>query len=226
MIDVIVPAYLPTESHHRMFLRALKSLENQTYKNFGVIVVLNGCYDSYQKIISSVDSPLGITWLTIEGKASGAIARNKGIRHSKEKFIAQLDADDQYHPKKIETQLNFFKNNPEYSFVGTLANDFRSETDIKNSCFGENQHRQHCDIARALKNSNIMCHGSIMFRREAFLLLDGYNEKHKPGSVWPEYGTKMWEDWDLWKRALKKGYKFYNIPQRLYYWSVDTGVER
>ena len=226
MIDIIIPAYLPTKHHHTMLLRALRSLEKQTYKDFGVIIVLNGCYVDYQKIIDSVNSCLDISWLTIEGKASGAIARNKGIHHSRKIYIAQLDADDQYHPNKLRKQIDFFKAYPKYSFVGTLANDFISDTNIKNSCFKENQHRNHVDIARALANSNIMCHGSIMFKREAFVSLGGYNEKYKPGEYWPEYESKMWEDWDLWKRAIQNGYCFYNIPERLYYWSTSTGVER
>ena len=65
-----------------------------------------------------------------------------------------------------------------------------------------------------------------MMLREAFVNLGGYNEKHKPGDLWPTYGKKMWEDWDLWQRAIKNGHKFYNLPERLYYWSTDTGVER
>ncbi len=209
-----------------MLHRALSSLESQTYKEFGVIIVLNGCYTDYDTIIKSVQTDLPVTWLKIEGKASGAIARNKGIKHSKEKYIAQLDADDQYHPRKLEAQIEFLVSNPKYSFVGTLANDFFTDVKIKNSCFGLFQNRDHYDIARALQRSNIMCHGSIMMRREAFISLSGYNENFKPGDIWPTYGTRMWEDWDLWKRAITAGFKFYNIPKRLYYWSTDTGVER
>ena len=226
MIDVIMPAYLPTVRHHTYLHRAIKSLEQQTFKDFGIIVVLNGCYTDYNKIIESVKTDLDVTWLTIKGKASGAIARNTGIYHSKKAYIAQLDADDQYHPRKLEKQIKFFNSNPEYSFVGTLACDFISNTNIKNSCFSIHQHRNHYDIARALEKSNIMCHGSIMFKRAAFLAMTGYNEKNKPGDIWPEYGTRMWEDWDLWKRSIQCGYKFYNIKERLYYWSTDTGVER
>tara|TARA_R110000851_G_scaffold107051_1_gene227029 strand:+ start:21783 stop:22463 length:681 start_codon:yes stop_codon:yes gene_type:complete len=226
VIDIIMPAYLPTENHHKLLLRAILSLENQTYKDFSVIIVLNGCYTDYDIIKNSIKTSLDITWLTIEGKASGAIARNTGIYHSTKKYIAQLDADDQYHPRKLEKQIKFFNSYPEYSFVGALANDFMSSTDIKNSCFSKHQYRNHFDIARALQKSNIMCHGSIMFKRKVFIDMGGYNEKNKPGDVWPEYGARMWEDWDLWKRSIQQGHKFYNMPERLYYWSTNTGVER
>jgi len=226
VLDIIVPAYLPTPKHHELLHRALRSLEKQTFKNFGVIIVLNGCYTDYDSVIQSVNSTLDITWKTIDGKASGAIARNLGIRSSGKDLIAQLDADDQYHPEKLEKQITFFMNNPKYSFVGTLVSDYFGENDLRDSCFSPGQYQTHTQIARALYRENIMCHGSIMMKRDAFLDLGGYNEAYKPGDIWDGYGKPMWEDWDLWKRAILKGYRFYNIPERLYYWSVDTSVER
>ena len=229
MLDVIIPAYLPTEKHHSLLKRALRSLDSQTYKDFSVIIVLNGCYTDYETIkysVEDLDLNLKISWIMITGKASGAIARNTGIKKSKAKYIAQLDADDQYHPDKLKKQIEFFEKNEKYSFVGTLAADWHGPKDIRDSCFKPGEYQEHQTIAQALCSQNVMCHGSIMFKRKDFLSLDGYNEKYKPGTIWPQYKGRMWEDLDLWKRAVQNGYKFYNIPERLYYWSVDTGVER
>ena len=226
MIDVIIPAYLPTKNNHKMLLRAIKSLEKQIYKDFEVIIVLNGCYTDYSEIIKSVDSNLSIIWKTIDGKASGAIARNYGIKSSNKMYIAQLDADDQYHPEKLKKQIEFFLENQKYSFVGTLAWDYYNIQDIRPSCYYLGLYQEHMDIARGLYSQNPMCHSSIMFKRQAFLDLDGYNEAYRPGDIWLEYEKRMWEDWDLWRRAIQSGYKFYNIPERLYYWSVNTSVER
>ena len=225
-VDIIIPAYLPTKNHHELLHRSIKSLEKQTFKDFGVIVVLNGCYTDYDSIIESVKTSLDIKWLTIEGKASGAIARNKGIKHSNTIYIAQLDADDQYHPDKLKKQIEYFQKNPKVSFVGTLAFDWHSDEKQTESCFKVGQYEDHTSIAQRLPHECIMCHGSIMFRRDHFLQLNGYNEKNKPGELWSEYGRIMWEDWDLWTRAVQSGYRFYNIQERLYYWSVHTGVER
>jgi len=226
MISVIVPAYIPSEKHHNLLLRAIKSLESQTYKNFEVICVLNGCYIDYKDIISTIKSNLDIRFITLEGKTSGAIARNTGVRVSKYDFIAQLDADDQYHPKKLEKQIQFFEDNPEYDFVGTLAADYQSDGTIKDSCYLPGQYQTHESIANSIDRENMMCHGSIMFRKKSFNKMGGYNENNKPGIFWLSAGRVMWEDWDLWIRSVKNGMRFYNIPERLYYWSTGTGVER
>ena len=34
------------------------------------------------------------------------------------------------------------------------------------------------------------------------------------------------EDWDLWKRAAKAGYKFHQLPERLYVWCAGSSVAR
>lgn len=227
MISVVIPAYIPTKNHHSLLLRAMKSLENQSFNEFEVICVLNGCYASYDEIIHSLsDNRLNIKFVTLNGKTSGAVARNFGVKHCNFPLIAQLDADDQYHPDKLKKQLEFFSMYPNYDFVGTLAYDFYHENDIKNSCYSPGEYMTHDQISNALNYENIMCHGSVAFKKSSFESLDGYNEKNKPGEVWPELGIRMWEDWDLWRRAIKKNMLFFNIPERLYYWSVGTSVER
>jgi glycosyltransferase involved in cell wall biosynthesis len=227
MISVIIPAYIPTRKHHDLFLRALASLENQVFKKFEVLCVLNGCYTDYDTIIDSAQKfNLDIRFLALEGKASGAIARNFGIKNATHSLIAQLDVDDQYHPEKLSKQIDFFDRNPGYDFVGTLAYCYHEPDRIEDSGFMPGQYMTHNQISDVINVENIMCHGSVVFRKDSFNELGGYNEKNKPGDVWPELGIRMWEDWDLWQRAIKNGMKFYNLPERLYYWSVNTGVER
>ena len=129
MISVIVPAHIPTPQHHNLLLRALSSLEKQTFKNFEVICVFNGCYDDSHKIESSITSSfeLDVRFIDMGSKASGAIARNLGIKNSKFDIIVQLDADDQYHPQKLEKQIDFFSKNQDCDFVGTLAADIMQD---------------------------------------------------------------------------------------------------
>ena len=225
-IDILIPAYIPEEKYKHLLQRAITSLEKQTYKNFGVICVLNGCYCDYQKIIEFIKTDLDIVYLKQDGKTSGAIARNFAISKSNAGLIAQIDVDDQYHPKKIERQIKYFLNNPDIDFVGTLAWEFHSKEKIIPSCFKEGQYEHHKDIVKRLSKENVMCHGSVMFKRDSFNKINGYNEIRKPDTFWPEYRAFMNEDWDLWIRAVWAGCKFYNIPERLYYWSAGTSVER
>jgi glycosyltransferase involved in cell wall biosynthesis len=225
-IDVIIPAYLPRYENLLLLNRALKSLEAQTYKNFHTYIVLNGLYSSQEDIVSSIRYQGCHTMIVLSGKTSGAIARNIGMKAGSSPLIAQLDADDQYHVQKLEKQLDFMERNNDIDILGTLAWDYHLDGSVKASCFSPGQYETHEQIEKALEQENVMCHSSAMFRRAAVDVLCGYEENMKPGSVWPQYGRRMWEDWDLWLRACKRGLRLYTIPQRLYYWSVGTGVER
>jgi len=225
-VDVILPAYLPNSDNLLLLNRALKSLEAQTYQGFHTYIVLNGLYDNEQVVRSSIQYKNDHTILSLSGKTSGAIARNFGIKASSSHLVAQLDADDQYHPQKLEKQVAFLKENEEVSILGSLAWDYYPDGIARASCFSPGQYETHEQIEKALQFENVICHSSIMFRRSALDLLGGYVEGKKPGTVWPEYGKKMWEDWDLWLRAVSLGIKLHNLPERLYYWSVGTGVER
>jgi trans-2-enoyl-CoA reductase len=57
----------------------------------------------------------------------------------------------------------------------------------------------------------------MRIRANAIKDLGGYREV-------PEVLGK--EDWDLWQRALMKGYIFAKVPERLYVYSMGTSVER
>ena len=61
---------------------------------------------------------------------------------------------------------------------------------------------------------NILTHGSMMIKKKCLIDLGGYNN------------VKGMEDWDLWKRAIKNGYKFYQISNRLYVYRLNTSVAR
>lgn len=224
-IDVIIPAYLPSDDYIKLLQRALNSLEQQTFKDFKTIVVLNGCVRKSSEIIKSLSFNNEMQVVEMDEKASGAIARNVGISLSSADFIAQLDADDQYHPQKLQKQINFFENN-NVDFLGTLAFEFHCENDIRESCFQPGQFENHSQIFSSLMHQNVMCHSSVMCKSERIKKLGGYNEMYKPGSVWPSYGAQMWEDWDLWIRACASGMIMHNLPERLYYWSTNTSVAR
>jgi glycosyltransferase involved in cell wall biosynthesis len=225
-VDVIIPAYLPKNQNLLLLNRALKSLEEQTYKNFHVHVVLNGLFSPNEEIIPLLNYGGDMSVLSLHGKTSGAIARNYGIKSSNSPLIAQLDADDQYHPEKLMRQVKFMEDNLNIDFVGCLASDYYPDGTTKDSCFMPGQYENHDQISKALLSENVMCHSSVMFRRSSFEKIGGYVEIQKPGEWWPQYHRRMWEDWDLWLRAINSGLKIYNIPERLYYWSVGTSVER
>ena len=226
MVDVIIPAYLPNEKYLYILNRALKSLENQTFKHFEVHLVLNGLYDLKENILPNIKYNGNMTIHDMNGKASGAKARNYGIKNTKRRYIAYIDVDDQYLPEKLEKQVEFLETESYIDVLGTRTYYLINER-LYNPKFAENEHESHEQIYAIIEQDNVMFHGSLMFRREIFEKYNFYyNEDEKPDTIWKSYGRKMWEDWDLWLRMIKGGIKFHNLRDPLYIWTIGTSVER
>lgn len=90
-------------------IRAVDSILNQSFQDFEVIVVADGCNKTYDLIFSKYEHDNRVECILI-GKQplwSGR-ARNYGIDHAKGGYVVYLDADDKWgvdHLKKIDEQL-------------------------------------------------------------------------------------------------------------------------
>jgi glycosyltransferase involved in cell wall biosynthesis len=105
-----VSVVIPTYNRGWIIREAIDSVLNQDLKAFELIVVDDGSTDNTQKILSSYRDKIKV--IRQENKGVSA-ARNKGIVSSSGTDIAFLDSDDLWLPGKLETQLEFFRNNPD-----------------------------------------------------------------------------------------------------------------
>lgn len=112
-ITVIVPAY----NAEKTILRTIESLIKQTYQNFKIIVINDGSVDNTLEILSSIDDDR----LTIVNQNNMGVSysRNKGIKLADTKYVAFLDADDEYLPEFLEIMLTEIKDN-DALFSGSL----------------------------------------------------------------------------------------------------------
>jgi glycosyltransferase involved in cell wall biosynthesis len=125
-ISVIIPAY----NAEKTIRRALNSVENQTMLPKEVIVIDDCSSDQTNAIIREYmsESKLNIRH-EIQGANAGAgSARNAGWLVSSEKYVAFLDADDMWHPKKLEIQFNAMENSDDCS----MSCHYRNVTDLEN----------------------------------------------------------------------------------------------
>lgn len=96
MISVIIPVFNREET----IKRALESVFNQTYKDFEVIVIDDGSTDKTLSLAK--EFPVEIITQKNHGVSH---ARNRGIEKARGEYIALLDSDDEWLPKKLELQM-------------------------------------------------------------------------------------------------------------------------
>lgn len=114
-VSVIVPAY----NCSRFISDSVKSLLNQTYKNFEIIIVNDGSTDNTEKIIKDLqkDNP-SVIYIYQENKGVSE-ARNRGIKEASGKYIVFMDSDDEVDSHWIERLVyDISTNNTEIAVCG------------------------------------------------------------------------------------------------------------
>lgn len=101
-VSVVIPTYRDGDA----LRRALVSVENQTLQPAEVIVVDDGSPDDNADKVCGASSLKIVQLMTLNQNVGPGEARNAGIAASSEPFIAFLDADDEWHPEKLERQMS------------------------------------------------------------------------------------------------------------------------
>jgi glycosyltransferase involved in cell wall biosynthesis len=120
LVSIVIPAY----NAERFIRRSLDSALGQRYSNVEVLVSDDGSTDGTADIVKSYhDSRLRYLYHKNGGQG---FARNAGIREASGEFIAFLDADDYYLPAKVEMQVGYLQQHPEYQIAYSNALHFFS----------------------------------------------------------------------------------------------------
>jgi teichuronic acid biosynthesis glycosyltransferase TuaG len=213
-LTILICVHSNNDTNDCYLKEAIDSLCEQTCKNFKVVVVLDECWYKTKFIVEQSLATFENVILEKNKKNGLANAKNYGLSKVDTEYVGFLDSDDLYVADKIEKQLNFLKNK-EVDFLGTHTYAIYNRKKILYpSCFDNNMYNTHDDIVNILPYENVLTHGSMIIKMSALKQLNFYNN------------VKGAEDWDLWKRAANSGYKFYQLPERLYIYSLGTSVER
>lgn len=124
LVSIIVPVF----NSSRFIEETIKTVEEQTYKNWEIVFV-NDCSNDNSKEIIEKYVKDKIKLINLDKNSGAAVARNEGMREAKGKYIAFLDADDLWHKEKLEKQIKFMKENSyEFTFTGYEFADENGKT--------------------------------------------------------------------------------------------------
>jgi len=116
-VSVIIPCYNCEDT----ISRAVNSVAEQTWKPKELILINDGSQDNTLEILKNLQVKFGKDWVKIinlpENKGP-SYARDAGWAIATQPYIAFLDADDSWHPKKIEIQCNYMITHPEVALTG------------------------------------------------------------------------------------------------------------
>jgi teichuronic acid biosynthesis glycosyltransferase TuaG len=193
-ISIIVPYY----KKKKFIKKTLDSIYNQTYKNYEVILIYNDKNLDDLIYIKNLLKKFKKFRLLISKKEGVALARNAGIKKSLGNYIAFLDSDDIWRKDKLEQQISFmnkkniYVSHTSYKIIGE-KDEYISIRNAKNLNY--NQLIRSCDIGLS----------SVMIKKNS-----------KINIKFPKIKTK--EDYVLWLKISKLGYKIYALKKPLTCW--------
>ena len=184
----------------------LLSIEQQTQKLDQLVVVLNSILLPDEFISLIYKCALKVDIVKSEGFLRFGPALNLGLEKIKGEYIFRFDPDDIYFPHRVESQYKYLLSNPEIDILGSAIIEFSDD----NSPAHLHQYPVGWPaIRKELVKNNPLAHPSVVIRREIFHDLKGYND------------LRNFEDYELWIRALKLGFRIENLDYPLVKYRID-----
>jgi glycosyltransferase involved in cell wall biosynthesis len=197
LVSVVISVY----NGEKYILDAVRSIFNQSYRYFELIIINDGSTDRTNEILHEIRDPR--IRILHNSQNLGLIASlNLGLKAAQGQFIVRLDADDIAGPDRLEKQLGFLINNPKVGVLGTdyYLIDDKGQRLPNQIIFIQNlpnllrwQLFFRCPLA----------HPTVMMRRDIFDKFGGYD---------PAYPHA--EDYELWLR-ISPFVQMANLPEPL-----------
>ena len=195
-----VSIILATYNRRHLLGRSVKSVLNQTYQDYELIIVDDGSTDDTEKVVQNFNSEK-IKYIKHPKNKGIPAARNTGIRLAEGDYIAFQDDDDEWMPEKLERQINAYINeSPEVGVVYTQYNLI----DIHNKPLPQLKVAQREGyIFGQLLNENHIPPQTSLIRKECFSKVGMFDERF----------LRM-QDWELFLR-ISQHYRFKFIDEPL-----------
>lgn len=200
-VTVVIPSY----NRERTIKRAIDSVLRQSYSNINIIVVDDASTDGTEDVVRQMMlEHSNISYIKQSTNKGACAARNAGINATQTKYIAFLDSDDEWLPEKIQTQLEFMRENQaDVVFCSVYRIEKGGAIVYPNRIYDG-------DIHRKLLEGNFISTGMLLGRTECFL--EGFDDT-----------LPRLQDWDIMIRiSAKYIVKHCPVPLANYYIQADS----
>lgn len=191
LVSVIMPAY----NSRNTLADSIQSVVDQTFSDWELLIIDDCSKESMEDIADSFQDSR-IRYVRLLSNSGVAKARNAGIAEARGRYIAFLDSDDLWLPKKLERQLDFMQTN-QYAFTYTWYSQFTKKPSQPIRLV---RTKGSVDYEHLLCGNDIGCL-TVMIDHSQITEVFMPSERH--------------EDYITWLNILKQGWKAYSLPEDL-----------
>ncbi len=201
-ISIITPTY----NSSKFIRRTIDGVLAQTYKNWEFLLIDDHSKDNTAQIINGyIKNDPRIKLLSTPQNSGGpGLPKNIGIRNATGEYVAFLDHDDEWLPEKLEKQLKVFEKSKDKKLgLVTCYINIKNATDGKTISKYHSMHKNNS--LDNLLQYNFLNTSSCVLTKLKILKGVGFFDTD----------FKVSDDWDMWLRILKMGYKLDYVPKYL-----------
>ncbi len=159
LVDIILPNY----NSEKYIDETLKSIINQSLKNWKLYIVDDASADSSLEKIEKYNSDNRIDIIKLNENKGPGHCRNQALKLCKSKYISFIDSDDVWSTEKLEEQINFMsKSNIKFSYTNFLSFKVKKEDKV----FQEKKYLPQKFDYESFTKSTSLCTSSMIIERE------------------------------------------------------------
>lgn len=207
-----ISVLIPVLNGAQFLEEALASLEQQTYRDFEVLVWDNGSTDGTLEILDRW-LPARLPGRVFRGQPlSLGLSLARLVEEAPTELCARMDADDLCHPDRFRQQLDFLRQHPGLALVGTdrVCIDMEGNTVAGASTLPF----APSDVLHATLVGPRIWHPTVLFKRSTILQAGNYQDHST--SEEPYWS----EDYDMWMRLLTHSLAA-TMPEKLLHYRIN-----
>lgn len=190
-ISVIIPTY----NRGHVIESSIRSVLNQTYENIEVIVVDDGSSDNTEDVVTSIGDDR-VRYIKCEKNKGASMARNIGVSHASAKLIAFHDSDDFWRAEKLEKQMEYWSENPQYAMIYSSYLMHRNNDNLTKVPDEDWWGELEGDIFLPLLVRNTIGAPTMLMQKECFEELGGFDTTLKCIEDW-EFAVRFAQNWEI-----------------------------
>lgn len=202
MNDVAVSVILPVFNCEKFIGKAIRSVLDQTFTGFELIIINDGSNDGTEDVILSFNDPR-IVYMKNEGNKGLVFSLNHAVDLSKGAYIARMDADDICKPERLATQKDFLDTHDDITVAASTFEIINENGESGGSWELDRKTITPDQIKNQMPYENCIAHPTVMVRSD---VLKRFKYNRRQVNI---------EDYDLWLRLLSHGYKISKISEPL-----------
>ena len=179
LVSIVIPCYNRAHFLHE----AIESALAQTYSHREILVVDDGSPENIAEVVAAYPK---VRYIRQENSGV-SVARNTGLKQSRGEYLVFLDADDRLLPEALEIGVKYLLEYPDCAFAAgccrLIVADGSLLDDEPNHPHVSSEH--YVELLRG--NYRIWCPGSVIYRRSAFDIVDGFDPSLGPGADYDLY---------------------------------------